>query len=92
MASLVDKEVDRRMKGWDYTAFCLACEEGHVNVVIFLVERGADTSLTNYLGLTGWDCAELAGHLDICQALQQLAQDGHDLLAEESKRPSYKRT
>ena len=42
-----------------YTPFVLACEQQRVDVVKLLLKLGCNTDAQNYLGYTGWDCAEL---------------------------------
>ena len=42
-----------------YSPFVLACEQQRVDVVKLLLKLGCNTAAQNYLGLTGWDCAEL---------------------------------
>ena len=42
-----------------YTPFVLAFEQQRVDVVKLLLKLGCNTDAQNYLGCTGWDCAEL---------------------------------
>ena len=50
----IEMEMDYR-----YTPFVLACEQQRVDVVKLLLKLGCNTDAQNYLGYTGWDCAEL---------------------------------
>ena len=66
---------------YGYNPFCLACEQGRVDVVKLLLKlnwlslkRGCTTNQLNYLGHTGWDCAELAGHTEVMQTLDEEAK------------------
>ena len=45
------------MRLFNYTAFSLACYLGQRDMVELLLKEGADTSVPNYLGLTGRDLA-----------------------------------
>jgi ankyrin repeat protein len=40
-----------------FTAFMLACRNGHAQIVQALVEKGSRTDLTSSKGQTGWDLA-----------------------------------
>ena len=51
------ERIDLQMRLFNYTAFSLACYLGHRDAVKLLLEEGADTSVPNYLGLTGRDLA-----------------------------------
>ena len=56
------QDIDLQMRLFNYTAFSLACYLGHRDMVELLLNQlnpkeGADTSVPNYLGLTGRDLA-----------------------------------
>ena len=62
-----------------YTPFVLACEQARtectdrVDVVKLLLKLGCNTDAQNYLGYTGWDCAELASNTDVEAVLEAAA-------------------
>ena len=51
------QDINVQMPTFQYTAFSLACEEGHCEIAELLVMKQADTSLPNHVGLTGLDMA-----------------------------------
>ena len=51
----------------------LACEQQRVDVVKLLLKLGCNTDAQNYLGYTGWDCAELASNTDVQAVLEAAA-------------------
>jgi len=77
--------IERTMETYRYTPFCLACEQGRLDVVEVLLDLGADTQKRNYLGHTGWDAAELAEQVAVERLLFKRAQERHDQLQEEDK-------
>ena len=48
-----------------YTPFHVACAGGHVRCATLLRNAGADTSLRNDIGLTGWELAAELRRADI---------------------------
>eukprot|EP01046_Picozoa_sp_COSAG06_P036647 COSAG06_NODE_4061_length_4614_cov_54.126247_1_plen_1257_part_10 len=76
--------VNVRMEVYNYTAFSIACETNQIEAVRLLVAEQCDTSIKNYLGLTGKECAERAGHTAVVDLLKEFADSGrHEGLAEE---------
>ena len=51
------QDINLQMRLFNYTAFSLACYLGQRDMVELLLKEGADTSVPNYLGLTGRDLA-----------------------------------
>ncbi|KAJ8111764.1 hypothetical protein ONZ43_g5547 [Nemania bipapillata] len=58
-----------------YTPLCLAAREGHVEVVVKLLEHGADMSLQDYHGRTALSLAAGNGHLAMVEAI--LVRNSH---------------
>ena len=51
---------DEQTGRYGYTAFSLACEFGHVECAIALVEAEVNTDIPSFLGTTGWESARRA--------------------------------
>ena len=69
------------------TALMLACQEGHVEVVHMLIQRGCGCgpSLRNNQGRTAWDCAVDEQREEVVRLLQELAEGNTDLAEEKRK-------
>eukprot|EP01046_Picozoa_sp_COSAG06_P009655 COSAG06_NODE_507_length_14929_cov_109.047067_4_plen_2293_part_00 len=89
--------IDAKMDTYNYTAFSTACEAGRADIVEMLVGRTdvvsdkeprvqepCDTSVRNYLGLTGWELAKRGRHNEVLIVLEAYATPGRHtgLLAE----------
>ena len=72
---------------YNYTAFSLACEEGHSAIAELLIEKGANTSVPNHHGLTGLDMVRgQAKHAAMRKTLEKYTeQRGHSLYDEERR-------
>lgn len=53
------------------TALHLAASEGHVDVIRYLLEHGADTAAVDRWGGTPWSDANKAGHTEAAEALER---------------------
>lgn len=51
------------------TPLMIAAAKGHKPIVLFLLEKGADSTLTDRYGRTAFDHAELAGASEVCEIL-----------------------
>jgi ankyrin repeat protein len=60
-----------------FTALHYACEAGHVEVVAYLLERGADAKRVSYSGFTPLHLAAAEGHLEIVKLLVKAGADVH---------------
>eukprot|EP01048_Picozoa_sp_COSAG05_P006693 COSAG05_NODE_445_length_9773_cov_4.588071_10_plen_790_part_00 len=68
-----DGDVNSPVFGCGHTAFTLACEEGHLEIVQLLLRRNCNTAVKTHNGLTGWQCARRGGHGDVVEMLHALA-------------------
>ena len=64
---------------YGYTPFCLACEEGCIELVEHLLKMSdCDPSITNHVRLSGWDCARHCGHAEVCALLLRWSEMPHN--------------
>jgi ankyrin repeat protein len=71
--TLLDKgaEVNGRNEKDGTTALMWAANNGHKGIVEYLIERGADASLTAKDGWTAGEAARMAGHVEIADKLER---------------------
>ncbi|KAL8268528.1 hypothetical protein R6Q59_002326 [Mikania micrantha] len=84
----LDKGVEPNVGDYDKrTALHLAACEGCTEIVLLLLEKGADVNSTDRWGRTPLSDARSVGHLEICKILE--AHGGIDSVAVDSQTPSY---
>ncbi len=71
--SLMEQGIDMEANPFDYGRFPLhvACENGHLEVVMYLVEKNANKDVTDFLDKTPLHHAAAYGRLEVVQYLVQ---------------------
>ena len=66
---------------WDNTALLLACNKGHMEIVTYLIEHGANVNMRN---IHGWNPLITASSIGAIEIVKYLIEKGANLDGEDA--------
>lgn len=81
-------EINAPLNKYEWTALQTAAYTGNIQIVHYLLHKGADTTITNKRGLSALDMANENGHLEIAELLSDCSSSVYSGNGEETSSAS----